>query len=384
MNLDPATMSLMVSVASILHSTILIFFFLLANQYRGIGVYAIGTIFSALGFLCYLLRSLQPEFLFLRFFGNLFTVFARVFYAVGIGKFVKQKNSYFFWILISTIFIVSQFYLVYINSNYFWRNFSICFSIIITHLVAAYFLFKNKTTGFSTSAYFTIIVLIGEATILSFRIIALTFFSVKALFEPNVINITTFGSTFVFDYLRNAGFMMMVSQRLYQDLHHLANIDFLTNALNRRAMQKYLKQEVSRFHRSQVAFSLILLDIDHFKAINDTYGHDGGDLVLKEISDLLRANLHPCDFLSRWGGEEFLILLPQTLSDEASCIAERLRVAVENQPAGEGSIHYTISLGVGTWSQKSQSIEHLIAAIDEALYQAKNQGRNRVIMATKA
>ncbi|WP_413161801.1 GGDEF domain-containing protein [Capilliphycus salinus ALCB114379] len=379
MNLDPATMSLMVSVASMLHSTILIFFFLLANQYRGIGIYAAGTIFSSLGFLCFLLRSLQPEFLFLRFVGNLFTVFARIFYAVAIGKFVGKKPPYFFWIFAGTVFAISQVYLVYINSNYFWRNCSICFSVAIAYCVAIYNLIKGQTAGFSTSAYFTAIALGGESAILMFRIVAMIFFPVNALFESNVINTATLGSTFAFDYLRNAGFMMMIGQRLYQDLNNLANNDFLTNTLNRRAMQKYLKQEVSKCSRHHREFSLILLDIDRFKLINDTYGHEGGDLVLKHISDLIADNLRSYDFLSRWGGEEFLILLPETSLNEAVDVAERLRIAVENQPAANGSIPYTISLGVGTWERKNKSIEELIIAVDEALYQAKKQGRNRVV-----
>ncbi|MEB3279512.1 MAG: GGDEF domain-containing protein [Lyngbya sp.] len=211
-----------------------------------------------------------------------------------------------------------------------------------------------------------------------FRIIAMIFFQVNALFESNFVNTTTLGSTFAFDYLRNAGFIMMIGQRLYQDLNNFANNDFLTNTLNRRAMQKYLKQEVSKSNRHHRKFSLILLDIDHFKLINDTYGHEGGDLVLKHISDRLRDNLRSYDFLSRWGGEEFLILLPETSLNEAVDVAERLRVAVENQPAANGSIPYTISLGVGTWERKNKSIEELIMAVDEALYQAKKQGRNRV------
>ena len=214
MNLDPATMSLMVSVASMLHSAILIFFFLLANQYRGIGIYAAGTIFSSLGFLCFLLRSLRPEFLFLRFLGNLFTVFGRFFYAVGIGKFVGQKNPRFFWIFTGAVFACSQVYFVYINSDYAWRNFSICFSILIAYSVAIYHVIEGHTAGFSTSANFTAIALGGESAILMFRIVAVMFFQVNALFESNSINSVTFGSTFAFDYLRNAGFMMMISQRL--------------------------------------------------------------------------------------------------------------------------------------------------------------------------
>lgn len=384
MNPDPATMSLMVSIASILHSTILIFFFLLANQYRGIGVYAVGSIFSALGFLSFLLRSLQPEFLFLRFLGNSFVVLARIFYVIGIGQFVRAKKYSFFWIFLSTIFLLSQVYFVYINgSNYFLRNFSICLTLVIIYSIASHSLLEGETTGFSASTHFTTLTFIGEILFLIFRIVSIRYYQVHALFESSLINTLTFLSTFIFDYLRNAGFMMMVSQRLYRDLHNLANLDFLTNTLNRRSMQKHLNQEISRFRRSQIAFSLILLDIDHFKAINDTYGHDGGDLVLKDISKLIRENLRSYDVLSRWGGEEFLILLPQTLLDEASCIAERLRVAVETQAAVKGSIHYTISLGVGTWNKESQSIEHLITAVDTALYQAKNQGRNRVVIAHK-
>jgi diguanylate cyclase (GGDEF)-like protein len=125
-----------------------------------------------------------------------------------------------------------------------------------------------------------------------------------------------------------------------------------------------------------------MLDVDRFKLINDTYGHDRGDLVLQHLTTILKQNLRSEDILSRWGGEEFLILLPNTDIQKSFLIANRLRTTVEENPADNGLIYYTISLGVGTFNQEyTGELDSLLIAIDQALYQAKENGRNQVVIA---
>lgn len=170
-------------------------------------------------------------------------------------------------------------------------------------------------------------------------------------------------------------------ERARSELAELAIRDSLTQAYNRREFVRRIEDEARRCRRSRRPFSLLMVDIDHFKSINDTYGHPAGDEALKSIVALLHANARPTDFIARYGGEEFALILPETASASAIPVAERLREAVAAQPVAvtaDKSIRLTASFGVATYLEETEEIEHLIARADEALYQAKNAGRNCV------
>jgi diguanylate cyclase (GGDEF)-like protein len=171
---------------------------------------------------------------------------------------------------------------------------------------------------------------------------------------------------------------MMVSHRLYQDLRAAALQDFLTKLYNRRATQQHLDQQFSLFQRHQIPCSLILLDIDYFKAVNDDYGHEMGDKVLQAIANTLKAQLRKADVIGRWGGEEFLVVLPNTQIQQASSVAEKLREAIE-QLSVDG-LFCTISLGAKMLDKHDVSIDEAVKRTDHALYEAKHHGRNRVVI----
>lgn len=381
MNVDIATMSLVVSVSSILHAIILVFLFFLVDRYRGVFIYTIGTILSALTFFFYLIRWFYPEFLILRFLGNVIIVMARIFYFIGIARFVQKDEYYVFWSLVIFLSILSQAYFTYIDSSFVFRNLELLTAIIITQILSILYLTSNKKENFTTSAYFTAFILLLDTVSLSFRAIVLPFSGIKHLFHPNMVNTITFFSVLIADQLRNSGFIMMVIQRLQGDLKAQANIDFLTKTFNRRAIQEQLSNEELKYYKMGKTFSVVLLDIDRFKSINDNYGHDGGDIVLKHLSEVLKQNLRKRDILGRWGGEEFIVILPDTPIDRALIVAERLRKSVESNPAANGLIQHTISLGVATFMQHGKTMEKLIKNVDTALYQAKKTGRNKVIKA---
>lgn len=163
-----------------------------------------------------------------------------------------------------------------------------------------------------------------------------------------------------------------------QELREQATTDQLTGLLNRRAMDHFLEQAYARAKRHGATFSLILGDLDHFKRVNDGYGHNVGDIVLQETARRLGSNMRAQDALCRWGGEEFLMLLPETDLDGAMHLAEKVRLSLADEPmlAGEHSIPQTISLGV-TSCHGRNGIESAIKRADDALYQAKENGRNR-------
>lgn len=166
---------------------------------------------------------------------------------------------------------------------------------------------------------------------------------------------------------------------LAQTHEHAARTDELTGLANRRDMQNRLNTEFSRFKRSGHHFSVVLIDLDLFKRVNDDYGHDAGDIVLQQFSELTRTVVRQTDVAARWGGEEFLLLLPDTTLLQALALAERLRAdvaATEFRHRGE-ILPVTISAGVCSIS-KANSVNELLKQADIQLYNAKDAGRNRI------
>jgi len=167
-------------------------------------------------------------------------------------------------------------------------------------------------------------------------------------------------------------------------LQRLAVTDPLTDLANRRNLMNCLRKEFSRTQRMQTPLSLIMIDLDHFKRINDTYGHQGGDQVLSTIGHLLAESIRPYDIAARYGGEEFSLLLPETEHQVAEQIAERLREQIHGLRF-EGELRKltsTASFGVASCpAQNIGSADDLIKQADDALYRAKDMGRNRVVSA---
>ncbi len=168
----------------------------------------------------------------------------------------------------------------------------------------------------------------------------------------------------------------------HEAIYNLVIRDGLTNVFNRRRFQEELDREFQRARRYSRPLSLILLDVDHFKRINDTYGHVSGDTVLRALAHGLESLLRPEQLLARVGGEEFVVLCPETARDGAGVLAERLRTACEAlEVSSRGCrIGMTCSFGVAELEVAMLSSEELYAAADHALYMAKSAGRNRVVV----
>lgn len=161
--------------------------------------------------------------------------------------------------------------------------------------------------------------------------------------------------------------------------------DPLTNLFNRRYLEESLDREISKANRQKIPLALIMLDVDHFKNFNDTYGHLAGDVVLKQLSDFLSSNSRREDIACRYGGEEFVLVLPGTDRSVAGIRAEELRLIVQDGQAithnNEELPNVTISLGIALLPDHGKTAAELIEAADKALYQAKEGGRNRVAIA---
>ena len=175
----------------------------------------------------------------------------------------------------------------------------------------------------------------------------------------------------------------MKSARRYQEMCSIADRDGLTGAYNRRYFEQVLASEAIRHERYGEDLSLLILDIDHFKNVNDTWGHLKGDDVLRAVSDVIMGTIRQTDYCVRYGGEEFVVLLPHTNSANAVWLAERLRAGVESLTFTVGKSQFGISVSIGVASVAAGEAKDgmaLTGEADKALYQAKEEGRNRVIV----
>jgi len=176
-------------------------------------------------------------------------------------------------------------------------------------------------------------------------------------------------------------------KQLEEELERYAHVDFLTGLSSRRHFIELAELEFSRAARYDSPLSLLMMDIDFFKQINDTHGHSAGDIVLKKLAEVCGHTLRDVDLIGRIGGEEFAILLPETDKDEAIDVAERLRgeLASAAVPLSSGGLplHFTVSIGLASLTTKDDNIDVLLSLADEALYAAKNSGRNKVSVAVQ-
>jgi diguanylate cyclase (GGDEF)-like protein len=162
-----------------------------------------------------------------------------------------------------------------------------------------------------------------------------------------------------------------------EKVEKLARTDPLTGLANRRTLREALQREIARAGRLGERLSLVIADLDHFKSINDQYGHTTGDHVLVGAAAVFQSNLRPYDLAVRYGGEEFVLLLPATSTEGAMVVAERMRKTLADIAVPDCPRQITMSLGVATW-MKGETPEQFVARADAALYSAKNAGRNRV------
>jgi diguanylate cyclase (GGDEF)-like protein len=180
---------------------------------------------------------------------------------------------------------------------------------------------------------------------------------------------------FFFNILLSILIIILIKKYVKDSLEGMVNYDSLTNIHNRRSFTEFLHHEIIRCERYQKVFSIIMLDIDYFKKINDGYGHDVGDEILKELVGVVNKSIRKSDLFARVGGEEFAVIAPETSSSEAILVAEKIRKNVEENIFSK-NIKVTISLGISQYKSKDDH-NTIFKRADNALYKAKGNGRNR-------
>ena len=352
----------------------------------GLGRWAAALLVNAIGHLLIMLRGLIPDVLSI-VVGNL--MLSSVFVGMIAAVYQFQGRPVRWALLLAPPLLVLVFVSVFID-NFPAR---VSFVGLVIGLQAVWALLaalshRHATVG--RGQWLLVAGLLLEAVVLGVRaLVAISTHSEATnILQSSALQTLTFLATFSVVLVSSVGFVFMSRDRADENNRVLAALDPLTGVANRRSLIAALDRDVARAQRMREPMALMMVDIDHFKDVNDRYGHPAGDRVLCSVVNVLRQRVRAQDLVGRYGGEEFMVLLPDTGLTGAQQLARALCKAVEESrcPAdgvpGPG-IAVTVSIGVfGGRLESGDSWDMLIAAADRALYQAKNNGRNRVEVAT--
>lgn len=248
------------------------------------------------------------------------------------------------------------------------RGYTIALSLLLALLIASVVSRVNSAftaSMMSLSTYFIYILISYYA--LRFENLWLE------LIYPLIFSIVAFTLAYIGKYL--------IKSRDFEQQYKLATTDGLTELYNHRYFQEQIRMQVEQAKRYNNNFSLIIIDIDFFKKFNDTFGHQSGDAVLRQVAQTLKKNVRATDIVCRYGGEEMSIILPNTIKEEAYTTAEKICSRVAGRKfklVGDKETNVTISLGVSTYPFDGDTAQKIIEAADKKLYEAKNNGRNQV------
>ena len=352
----------------------------------GLGRWAAALLVNAIGHLLIMLRGLIPDVLSI-VVGNL--MLSSVFVGMIAAVYQFQGRPVRWPLLLAPPLLVLVFVSVFID-NFPAR---VSFVGLVIGLQAVWALLaalshRHATVG--RGQWLLVAGLLLEAVVLGGRALVAISTHTEAtnILQSSALQTLTFLATFSVVLISSVGFVFMSRDRADENNRVLAALDPLTGVANRRSLIAALDRDVARAQRMREPMALMMVDIDHFKDVNDQYGHPAGDRVLCSVVNVLRQRVRAQDLVGRYGGEEFMVLLPDTGLTGAEQLARELCKAVEESrcPAdgvpGPG-IAVTVSIGVfGGRLESGDSWDMLIAAADRALYQAKNNGRNRVEVAT--
>lgn len=278
-----------------------------------------------------------------------------------------------------TIFNIAGFHFILLFDNVEKLRISfVSIGVAASLLIPAYKMIQIRAASMVTHVlgylYLTIVVF------LLIRLVSAAFFDTLISFYHLNGNqsMVLLGQYFVM-IAGNTGFILLMKEQTDRALLRMANYDDLTGTLNRRTFITRTNQHIAAYAKMKKPITLLLFDIDNFKSINDTFGHDTGDQVLVDLTSRMKEQLGADDLFARYGGDEFAIIIPGMDEEDSSLYAEKLRQAAEGAHVPDLQLSYTISLGVLTFAPDERThFEELYSTCDKALYQAKRNGRNNV------
>ena len=371
---DPRTIIVMASVMSLMMAGVIFFLRrIYPPNIHGLLHWAIAPVLCSISTALFAARGFIPD-LISSAGSNLILLAGATLFYFGSQRFHDIAPSYKFWGTVLVAAAPAFVWFIAVDPRYEVRVVlftAIMMWILVTH--ARLLLSRGNTNVFTRPTGYLLILQCG---FLLLRMVdALQGHGVAGLLDPSGAQITyLMAYTFTF-LLLAVGLILMAAERMRIEFEHIATHDSLTLALTRRAWLENCARELERCRRHGHEMAVVMMDLDHFKNINDTHGHQVGDRVLVDFSHRVRQQLRQPDRLGRLGGEEFVLLLPETSLQDALKVAQRIRTSRRQSPTVP---QCTVSIGVATYEADTDTVNHLLARADEALYRAKDLGRNRV------
>ena len=349
---------------------------------RAVTYWGYGMLALAAGVGGIALRDIVPDFISI-IVANALVFAAFLFIARSLRQRREPESTAFDWSVAGVALLLLA-YFTYLRPDTGTRIIISSIVVVLLVLRPAFALFVTARGAGRRARIFAASCLLGVGAVMLARAFITNSVGVSA--DLLAADSGQFASNLLFGVLAvlaTLGVLWIEVEQLQSDLARLAMVDPLTATLNRRAFMLEYERELSRCMREKSAFALAIFDLDHFKDVNDRFGHLVGDQVLRSVADTLRASLRGHDVLGRYGGEEFALLMPGADATAALAATERARVAVGERPVAAGSIAVpmTVSAGVAVFGVDGSDCESLLRSADAALYEAKRGGRNRVVAA---
>jgi len=381
--LDIRTLSFVTTSISVVFAIGLAVFGFQQEKDRGFSLLATAAAMYALGHFLLGYRGILPEFITI-ILANLMIIMGIVFYLEGTRRFLGRTNTaHPISIIAIGAGIVLFLYFTYQVPSVKSRIITIVSIHVVVSAFAAWeLLFHTDRHGiWQIPDVATAMIFAGYCLFQTFRLVwTLSEDSIQSFMSAGNVHALAFISVIILISGSTFGYIWMVSKRYEHELVEIAIRDPLTQVLNRRGLEEFAVREFAKMNRGLSEIVTVLIDIDDFKDINDQLGHDSGDKVIVRVADLLQSNIRTFDILGRIGGDEFIMLLPNTQLDEALVIAERLRMKIESlQIDLKGTQQQiTASFGVAKTTSQPKNLDELIPSADQAMYRAKHEGKNRV------
>lgn len=378
---DVRTIALFVAMAFFVQATAIgaqAFLIRELKQYRGVGAALLANLCVAVGLMLRLFAGQLPEFM-TTILSNILLLAGSGLFYIALSQFTGFPYSKAFVIGVLTAALSLLLYFTYWDDDLDKRMITFSLGSVAMVLLLIVQLWRIQKTTLRFSATLMLASFLVHGVFLVLRTISVILDPPQETLSLSPVQSATYLLSFAISFFWSIGFILMVSHRLRNDLMEIATIDVLTRIPNRRATQTFLEKELSRAQRHQSEFSVLLIDIDNFKQVNDRWGHAVGDEVLVKTAHLFQSMIRKQDLVGRWGGEEFLIIVPGPC--DAEVVAERVRseVARTEYRAGPASFHLTVSIGIACANQPATGDEILKQA-DAALYRAKRT-KNTVTVA---
>ncbi|HSJ85754.1 MAG TPA: diguanylate cyclase [Anaerolineales bacterium] len=339
------------------------------KQYRGVGAALLANLSVAVCLLLRLFADQLPSFLIL-IVSNILLLMGPALFYIALSQFTgfNYSKAYLVGVIATVLFFLL--YFSYGQDDMGNRIIILSLGSIAIVSILIYQLWRIQNTSLRFSANLMLVSFLFHGMVLIVRTISMILHPLRDTSSLSPVQSATYLLSFALSFFWSMGFILMVSQRLRNDLMEVATVDVLTRIPNRRATQGFLEKELSRAQRNESEFSVLLIDIDNFKQVNDRWGHSFGDHVLVATADILQSMIRKQDWVGRWGGEEFLMIV--TGDCEAEALAERVRREIANAKYSHGSTSFGITISIGVaCARQSDRIDQILKNADSALYSAK-------------